>query len=73
MVERQRLTTPLTPAERRVLGLLQTQLSVTEIAARLYVSPATVKTQLQSIYARLGVNARTSAVERAREVGLLPA
>jgi len=73
MVERQRLTRPLTPAERRVLGLLPTQLSGTEIAARLYVSPATVKTQLQSIYAKLGVNARTPAVERAREVGLLPA
>jgi LuxR family maltose regulon positive regulatory protein len=72
MVERQRLTTPLTPAERRVLGLLPTQLSGTEIAARLYVAPATVKTQLQSIYAKLGVNARTPAVERAREVGLLP-
>jgi LuxR family transcriptional regulator, maltose regulon positive regulatory protein len=72
MVARQRLATSLTPAEVRVLYLLPTQLSSVEIAARLCVKPATVKTQLRSIYAKLGVNARTPAVERARELGLLP-
>lgn len=73
VVARQRLATPLSKAELRVLGLLATQLSTAEIASRLFVSPATIKTQLQSIYAKLGVNARTPAVECARGLGLLPA
>ena len=73
VVARQRLATPLSKAELRVLGLLSTQLSTAEIASRLFVSPATIKTQMQSIYAKLGVNARTPAVECARELGLLPA
>ena len=73
VVARQRLATPLSKAELRVLGLLSTQLSTAEIASRLFVSPATIKTQMHSIYAKLGVNARTPAVDCARELGLLPA
>jgi ATP/maltotriose-dependent transcriptional regulator MalT len=30
-----------------------------------------VKTQIQSVYRKLGVNSRHEAVERARELGLL--
>ena len=71
MVMLQRLATPLSPAERRVLDYLPTQFSRLEIAAQLLVSPATVNTQLRSIYTKLGVNSRTGAVERARESGLL--
>lgn len=62
---------PLTRAETRVLELLPTQLSGDQIAARLFVSPNTVKTHVRAIYRKLGVTTRTHAVERAREAGLL--
>ncbi|WP_300621198.1 response regulator transcription factor [Dokdonella sp.] len=43
-----------------------------EIAARLYVSPNTVKTHLAQLYAKLGAKRRTDALCKAREAGLLP-
>ncbi len=65
------LIEPLTPAERRVLESLPTQLSVPEIADRLFLSRTTVKTHVRHIYAKLEVATRTDAVERARALGLL--
>lgn len=62
---------PLTPAELRLLPLLQTHLTIAEIAARLFVSRNTAGTQIGSIYRKLGVSTRSAAVERAAEVGLL--
>ena len=70
-LEQRRLTQPLTSAERRILDLLPTQLSAPQIAARLFVSGSTVKTHMSHLYTKLGVTARTDAVERARELGLL--
>ena len=61
----------LTPAELRVLPLLSTHLMFEEIAQRLHVSRHTVKTQVVSIYSKLGVSSRGEAVERAIEIGLL--
>lgn len=61
----------LTPAELRVLQFLPTHLSFPQIAASVYVSPNTVKTQAQAVYRKLGVSSRQAAVERAREAGLL--
>jgi LuxR family maltose regulon positive regulatory protein len=72
-LEERRLTEPLTPAERRVLELLPTQLSQREIAERLFVSRETVRTHARDIYRKLEVHSRTEAVARAREVGLLDA
>ena len=63
---------PLSPAEARVLPLLTTNLSFREIGEQLYVSQHTVKTQAIAIYRKLGVTSRGSAVDMAREVGLLP-
>lgn len=42
-------------------------LSAREIAERLFISQATVKTHLIHIYSKLGVDNRTAAVERARQ------
>jgi LuxR family maltose regulon positive regulatory protein len=42
-----------------------------EIADRLGVSRHTVKTQVVSIYGKLGVSSRGDAVDRAIELGLL--
>ena len=63
---------PVTPAEQRVLDLLATHLTEKEIAGRLFLSAATVKTHRRSIYRKLGVNTRGEAVARARGLGLLP-
>jgi LuxR family maltose regulon positive regulatory protein len=63
--------TELSPGELRVLRFLPTNLSRLEIASELSVSPNTVSTHIRSIYAKLGVRDRSSAVQRARELRLL--
>ena len=63
----------LSPAELRVLRFLPTNLSRPEIAGELSVSLNTVSTHLRSIYAKLQVRDRSSAVRRARELRLLAA
>jgi LuxR family maltose regulon positive regulatory protein len=61
----------LTERELAVLRLLTGLGSAREIASELYVSHNTVKTQIRSIYRKLGVATRAEAVSRARERGLL--
>jgi LuxR family maltose regulon positive regulatory protein len=63
----------LSPTELRVLRYLPTNLSRPEIASELSVSPNTISTHLRSIYAKLQVRDRSSAVRRARELRLLAA
>lgn len=43
-----------------------------EIAARLHVSPNTVKTHVARVLDKLDARRRTEAIRRARELGLLP-
>jgi LuxR family maltose regulon positive regulatory protein len=61
----------LSPGELKVLRYLPTNLSRLEIAGELSVSVNTVSTHLRSIYAKLQVRDRSSAVQRARELRLL--
>jgi LuxR family maltose regulon positive regulatory protein len=61
----------LTAAELRLLPYLHTHLTFREIAARLFVSPNTIKTQAISLYRKLGVSSRGEAMARAEELGLL--
>jgi len=63
----------LSPGELRVLRYLPTNLSRPEIAGQLSVSPNTVNAHIRSIYAKLGVRDRSSAVQRARDLRLLAA
>ena len=63
----------LSPGELRVLRYLPTNLSRPEIAGELSVSPSTVSSHVRSIYAKLQVRDRSSAVQRARELRLLAA
>jgi LuxR family maltose regulon positive regulatory protein len=64
--------TALTTAELRVLHLLPTNLSIGEIAQRLYVSRNTAKSHAAAVYRKFGVSSRGEAVRTARDVGLLP-
>ena len=61
----------LTAAELRILPLLATHMSVPEIAAELFLSPHTVKSQAYSLYRKLGATSRSQAVTRSRELALL--
>jgi LuxR family maltose regulon positive regulatory protein len=62
---------PPSASEIRVLRYLPTNLSVSEIASQLYVSPNTVRTHLRHLYAKLGTHRRGDTVARARALGLL--
>ncbi len=65
------LVEPLSPQEMRVLRLLVEHRSNAEIAKALVVSINTVRTQVQSIYTKLGVHKRSAASEIARDLHLL--
>ena len=60
----------LTSREREVLDLIAQGLSNPEIAARLYLSPKTVRNHISNIFAKLQVADRAQAIVRAREAGL---
>jgi LuxR family maltose regulon positive regulatory protein len=62
---------PLTPAELRLLPYLETHLTASGIAERLFVSSHTVKAEVKSIYRKLGVSSRDEAVRKATALGLL--
>ena len=63
--------TMLSERELTVLGLLPSMLSLDEIATDLTVSVNTVKSHVRSIYTKLGVSSRRTAVLSAHEHGLL--
>ena len=65
------LIEPLSEREVEVLRLIAAGLSNQEIADRLIIAPGTVKRHINNIYGKLGVQSRTQAVARGREVGLL--
>jgi len=65
------LIEPLSPQEKRVLRLLAAGRTNPEIASELVVSVNTIKTQVQSIYYKLGVNSRQEAREAVKKLRLV--
>jgi len=62
----------LTDRECRVLELLAAGHANKEIARLLEVSPNTIKTHIANLFEKLAVERRTQAVQKARELKLLP-
>ncbi|GHO91115.1 hypothetical protein KSF_011630 [Reticulibacter mediterranei] len=67
----QSLLEPLSERELEVLRLVATGLSNQEISERLFLALGTVKGHNLKIFGKLGVQRRTEAIARARELGLL--
>lgn len=69
---RENLTIPVLSArEQIVLAKLQSGAPIAQIARSLIVSPNTVKTQVRSVYRKLGVSTRREAIRAAHEWGIL--
>jgi DNA-binding NarL/FixJ family response regulator len=64
--------TSLTQREWQCLGLMVHGMNTRAMAERLTVSDATVRTHVQSVLAKLGVNSRLEAVALTVRTGLLP-
>ena len=62
----------ITARELEILTLVARGLSNREIAGQLFVSENTVKTHCSRAVAKLGAARRTQAVQRGKELGLLP-
>jgi LuxR family transcriptional regulator of spore coat protein len=60
----------LTPRERVVLSELAEDVTLEEIASRLWVSRNTVKSQLRTAYRKIGVSTRAEAVAWVEASGL---
>lgn len=62
----------LSKREVEVLQLLAMGLSNQEIADKLFVSLNTIKTHISKIYQKLNAKRRTQAIQKARELALIP-
>jgi DNA-binding CsgD family transcriptional regulator len=56
--------TGLTPQERQIAALVASGDTNSEVAAKLFISPATVDHHLRRIYAKLGVSSRTQLARK---------
>jgi LuxR family maltose regulon positive regulatory protein len=64
------LLASLSAREREMLQFIASGCTNREVAERIAVTEGTVKWYLHHLYAKLGVNRRTMAVKRARELGI---
>ena len=62
----------ISPREYETMEHLAAGLTNKEIARKLDVSPNTVKTHLAKLYEKLSVQRRTQAIQKAKELSLIP-
>jgi DNA-binding CsgD family transcriptional regulator len=62
----------ITPREHEILALIAQGLSNREIGEKLFVSENTVKTHSSRLFEKLGVNRRVQAVQKGKELALIP-
>jgi len=62
----------ITQREHEILGLIAQGLSNREIGEKLFVSENTVKTHSSHLFEKMSVNRRVQAVQKAKELGLIP-
>ena len=62
----------LTQREHEILGLIAEGLSNREIGEKLFVSENTVKTHSSRLFDKMDVSRRVQAVQKGREMGLIP-
>ena len=67
----EKLKYKLTKRELEVLQLFPKGLSIKEMAVRLYLTPATIKSHMYSIYQKLEVTNRVLAIAKAKDNNLL--
>jgi LuxR family maltose regulon positive regulatory protein len=67
----QPLVDPLSEREIEILTHVAAGLKNKEIAAKLFVSINTIHYHTKNIYSKLGVNSRTKAIARAKELNLI--
>jgi DNA-binding NarL/FixJ family response regulator len=67
----QALSEPLSPREREIVRLLAGGATNRAIAAQLVLAEGTVKNHITNILAKLGVDDRTQAAMKARELGII--
>ena len=67
----EQVSSALSERERDVLKEIASGATNSEIAARLYLSPHTVKEHTSAVYRKLEVRNRAEAVQRAQRLGLL--
>ena len=67
-----RATLRISPSELTILQEIAAGRSNKEIATRLKISPNTVKTHVARVFEKLGARRRTDAVNKARELGIVP-
>jgi DNA-binding NarL/FixJ family response regulator len=60
----------LTPRQHELLDLVAAGLPTAVVAARMHLTPKTVRNRLSEVFQALGVSSRAEAIVRAREAGL---
>lgn len=61
----------LTPREVEILQVLAEGMSVTDAAAALFISPATMRTHVQRILSKTGTHSQVAAIAKARNYGII--
>lgn len=62
----------ITPREHEILALIAEGLSNRQIGDRIFVTESTVKSHAYRLFDKLGVERRVQAVQKGRELGLIP-